>query len=155
MFNWSKLVDGNSSVRNSPDFMYIVVARKQRCEPSFVVALMHTLCVYMGVNWHCRSILGGNQGRHHPQKDPTPDPHPITLQWRHNERNGVSNHQRLECLLNRLFERISKKTLKLRVTGLCEGNPPVTGGFPSQRASNADASYRNATREWLKTIAWK
>ena len=27
---------------------------------------------------------------------------------------------------------------KLRVTGLCEGNPPVTGGFPSQRASNAE-----------------
>ena len=23
-----------------------------------------------------------------------------------------------------------KKTQKLRVTGLCEGNPPVTGGFP-------------------------
>ena len=26
----------------------------------------------------------------------------------------------------------------LPVTGLCEGNPPVTGGFPSQRASNAE-----------------
>ena len=31
-----------------------------------------------------------------------------------------------------------KKTSKRRVTGLCEGNPPVTGGFPSQRASNAE-----------------
>ena len=31
-----------------------------------------------------------------------------------------------------------KKTPKLRVTGLCEGNPPVTDGFPSQRASNAE-----------------
>ena len=29
-----------------------------------------------------------------------------------------------------------KKTLKLRVTGLCEGNPPVTSGIPSQRVSN-------------------
>ena len=27
---------------------------------------------------------------------------------------------------------------KLRVTGLCEGNSPVTGEFPSQRASNAE-----------------
>ena len=27
---------------------------------------------------------------------------------------------------------------KLRVNGLCEGNPHVTGGFPSQRASNAE-----------------
>ena len=31
----------------------------------------------------------------------------------------------------------SKKTSKLRVTGLCEGNSPVTGEFPAQRASNA------------------
>ena len=48
------------------------------------------------------------------------------------------SHRRLGCLLNSLFRRRSKKTSKLRVTGLCEGNPPVTGGFPSQRASNAE-----------------
>ena len=60
-----------------------------------------------------------------------------TLHWRHNERNGVSNHRRLDCLLNRLFRCRSKKTLKLRVTGLCEGNSPVIGEFPAQRASNA------------------
>ena len=57
-----------------------------------------------------------------------------TLQWRHNEPNGVSNHHRLECLLNRLFRRIWKKTSKLHITGLCEGNLGVTSGFPSQRA---------------------
>ena len=34
--------------------------------------------------------------------------------------------------------RRSKKTPKLRVTGLCEGNSPVTGEFPAQRASNAE-----------------
>ena len=61
-----------------------------------------------------------------------------SLQWRHNERDGVSNHIRLHCLLNRLFRRRSKKTSKLRVTGLREGNPPVTGGLPSQRACNAE-----------------
>ena len=38
----------------------------------------------------------------------------IPLQWRHNERDGVSNHRRLDCLLNRLFRRWSKKTSKLR-----------------------------------------
>ena len=32
----------------------------------------------------------------------------------------------------------SKKTPKLRVTGLCDGNPPVTGEFPPQKASNAE-----------------
>ena len=61
-----------------------------------------------------------------------------TLQWRHNERDGVSNHQPHDCLLNRLFRRRSKKTSKLRVTGLCEGNSPVTGEFPSHRASNEE-----------------
>ena len=51
-----------------------------------------------------------------------------TLQWRHDELVGVSNHQRLDCLLNRLFRRRSKKTSKLRFPCLCEGNSPVTTG---------------------------
>ena len=53
-------------------------------------------------------------------------PH-ITLQWRCNERDGVSNHQPHDCLLNRLFRRRPKKTPKLHVTGLCAGNSPVKG----------------------------
>ena len=48
----------------------------------------------------------------------------ITLQWRHNERDCVSNHRRLYCLLNCWFRRRSKKTSKLRVIGLCVGNSP-------------------------------
>ena len=39
-------------------------------------------------------------------------------------------------MLNR-FRRRSKKTSKLRVNGICEGNSPVTGEFPFQKASNA------------------
>ena len=31
-----------------------------------------------------------------------------------------------------------KKTLKLRVIGLCVGNSPVTGEFPVQMTSNAE-----------------
>ena len=46
------------------------------------------------------------------------------LWWRHNDHDSVSNHQPHECLLNRLFRRRSKKTSKLRVTGLCVGNSP-------------------------------
>ena len=42
----------------------------------------------------------------------------------HNDHDGVSNHQPRGCLLNRLFRRRSKKTSKLRVTGLCAGNSP-------------------------------
>ena len=51
---------------------------------------------------------------------------------------GVSNHQRLDCLPNRLFRRRSKDTSKFGVTGLGKRNPPVTDGFPSERASNAE-----------------
>ena len=61
-----------------------------------------------------------------------------TLHWRHNDHDGVSNHQPRGCLLNRLFRRRSKKTSKLRVTGLCAGNSPGTGEFPAQRDSNAE-----------------
>ena len=63
---------------------------------------------------------------------------PPALQWRYNERNSVSNHRRHDCLRNRLFRRRSKKTSKLRVTGLCEGNSPVTGEFRAQRTSNTE-----------------
>ena len=54
-------------------------------------------------------------------------------QWRHNGCDGISNHQPHHCLLGRR----SKKTSKLRVTGLCAWNSPVTGEFPTQMASNA------------------
>ena len=48
----------------------------------------------------------------------------LPLHWRHKDRDGVSNHQPHDCLLNLLFRRRSKKTSKLRVTGLCVGNSP-------------------------------
>ena len=47
-----------------------------------------------------------------------------SLRWRHNDQDGVSNHQPHGCLLNRLFRCRSNKTSKLRVTGLCVGNSP-------------------------------
>ena len=61
----------------------------------------------------------------------------ISLQWRLNGHDGISNHQPHDCLLNRLFGRRSKKTWKLRITGLCAGNPPI-GELSAQRASNAE-----------------
>ena len=61
-----------------------------------------------------------------------------SLRWRHNGLDSVSNHQPPGCLLNRLFRRKSKKTSKLRVTGLCAGNSPGTGEFSAQMASYAE-----------------
>ena len=62
----------------------------------------------------------------------------FTLRWRHSDQDGVSNHQPRDCLFNRLFRRRSKKTSKLRVTGLCAGNSPETGEFPAKMASYAE-----------------
>ena len=62
----------------------------------------------------------------------------MTLRWRHNGSDSVSNHQPYDCLLNYLYRRRSKKTSKLRITGLCVGNSPETGEFPAQMASNAE-----------------
>ena len=62
----------------------------------------------------------------------------VSLLWHHNGRDGVSNHQPHDCLLNRLFRSRSKKTSKLRVTGPCAENSPGTGEFPAQMTSNAE-----------------
>ena len=54
--------------------------------------------------------------------------------------HGVSNHHQLYCLFNCLIKLTIKKASKLHaLPAICEGNPPVTGGFPSQMASNAES----------------
>ena len=67
-----------------------------------------------------------------------PDRLPSSLSSRHNENDGISNHQPQDCLLNCLFRHRSKKTSKLCITGFCVGNTPATVEFPAQRASNAE-----------------
>ena len=72
-----------------------------------------------------------------------------SLRWRHND---VSNHRPLYCLPNRFFRCWSKKASKLRVTGLCEGNSPVTGEFPAQMASyaeNISMWWRHLAKIWF------
>ena len=44
-----------------------------------------------------------------------------------------------------------KETSKLRVTGLCEGNSPATGEFPTQRASHAE----NVSIRWRHHVTNK
>ena len=85
----------------------------------------------------------------------TGDLYQNALQWRHNGRDGLSNHQPHDCLLNRLFRRRSKKTPTLRVTGLCAGNSPVTGEFPAQMASNTEnVSIWWRQHEDIKMVEW-
>ena len=74
----------------------------------------------------------------------------MPLLWRHNGRDGITNHQPHDCLLNRLFRRRSKKTSKLHVTGLCVGNSPMTGEFPAQKASDVEN-----VSIWWRHHAWQ
>ena len=73
-----------------------------------------------------------------------------TLQWRHNERDGVSNHQPHHCLLKTLFRCRSKKKSKLRVTGLCAGNSPVTG----ESSHLMSSSWIQKHHQRLAYISW-
>ena len=68
-----------------------------------------------------------------------------SLQWGHNGRDEVSNHQPHDCLLNRLFRRRSKKTSKLRVTSLFAVNSSVTHEFPAQMASKKNFPLDDVT----------
>ena len=76
--------------------------------------------------------------------------HRATLQYRHNEHDGISNHRSLGCLLNRLFRCTSKKTSKLRVTGPC-----ITNVFATRR-KNFSQWHRSFQRKllshWLKLL---
>ena len=67
---------------------------------------------------------------------------PTSLQWRHNGQDEALNYQPHDCLLNSIFRRKSKKTSKLRITGLCAGNSPVTGEMTSN-AENVPIWWRH------------
>ena len=69
-----------------------------------------------------------------PPRPPQSNP----LQRRHTERDGVSNHQRHECLRNRLAKAQIKENIKAPRHWPLWGNSMVTGEFPAQRTSNAD-----------------
>ena len=58
----------------------------------------------------------------------------ISIQWRHNEHDGATNHQPHECLLK---VRI-KENIKAPRHWPLWGNSSVSGEFPAQRASNAE-----------------
>ena len=68
----------------------------------------------------------------------------FSLQWRHNDQESVSNHQPHGCLLNRLLRSRSKKTSKLRVTGLCAGNSPGPVNSPHK----GSVTWKNVSIWW-------
>ena len=78
----------------------------------------------------------------------------VTLPWRHNERDGVSNQQLLDALLNRLFRLRSKKTSKLIVTGLCEGNSTVTSELSQRNAENVSIWWCHHESDLPSVCLW-
>ena len=84
-----------------------------------------------------------------------------TLQWRLNGRDGDSNLQPHDCLLNRLFRLRSKKTSKLRVTGFVQGihRSPVNSPhkWPVTRKMfpfDVVIMYELSLWAWIKKATW-
>ena len=59
----------------------------------------------------------------------------ITLQWRHNVRDGVSNHQPHHC--SSAHQRKHRSSASLAIVGIWAGNSPMTGKFPAQMPCDA------------------
>ena len=83
-------------------------------------------------SWSCRLRNHERKGNTHASKlTDRLGPHFLAIflnnTVRDTERDGVSNHQPHDCLLNRLIRRRSKETPN---SGFCAGNSPVTGEFP-------------------------
>ena len=106
------------------DYCNLIAHRQHNCHRSWHPHRTH-LTRWPGVlgTWRWR---GGNRWLSHVlvEKRVCFLPSYINYQYSaHYKPDGVSNRQRLDCLLNGLFRRISKKTSKLRVNGLCDRWP--------------------------------
>ena len=81
-----------------------------------------------------------------------------SFQWRHSERNCVSNHWRIDCVLNRLFRRRSKKTPKLRISKQrLSGDVPNVKGSPLNTAKYCLSERRSNSRilnTWHSNQIW-
>ena len=74
-----------------------------------------------------------------------------SLHWRHNGHYCVSNYQPHDCLSNRLFRRRSKKTSKIRVTGLCAGTSPGPVNSPQKESVTRKMfPFDDVIMLWLK-----
>ena len=87
----------------------------------------------------------------------------VTVYWWHKDsqcrdyaRHCVPNHGQFDCLFNSLLRQTLNKSSKLMLLDLFGGKPTVTGGFPSQRASNAEIvsmSWRRFTSSAFCTMS--
>ena len=92
----------------------------------------------VGISWFGACLPGGHNWDHHRGTLS------LKLIWGSGHYKDVimdamaSQITSLTIVYSAVFRRRSKKTSKLCVTGLCEGNSTATGEFPAQMASNAE-----------------
>ena len=65
----------------------------------------------------------------------------ISLQWHHNECDGISNHWRLDLFTQPFVQAEIKEDIRAPRHWPLWGNSPVTSEFPSQRVSNAEKVF--------------
>ena len=76
------------------------------------------------------------------------------LQWRHNERPGVSNHRRRDCLLNRLFRLLIKKTSKPASLAFVRVDSPHKGSV-TRKSFPLDHVIMSRNTRGFFCIAWR
>ena len=131
-------------------FICITFCEKQNCTQGYIcnVALSSELCEHFQFpmfnifseicsNLFFNIVTWISLFLHHNHSVNSPP-----LQWRHNERDGVTNHQPRDSLLNRLFKVQIKVNIKAPSHWSLSGE--FTGDFPAQKASNAE----NASIWW-------
>ena len=67
-----------------------------------------------------------------------------------NGRHGVSNYWSIECLFSSLFRLTTKNHQKSALLSLCERNPPVTGGFPTEVCRHTICCFLAYFQVWYK-----
>ena len=78
---------------------------------------------------------------------------PITLSS--HERRGVSKHRHLRSFSTFCLCAHQRKHRRSALLALCEGNPPVTGGFTSQRSSNAENVFISLRFQPSRFFYWR
>ena len=124
--NWRPTPNNTPPVKSKSDFLkyqvlydfFLSLIWKSREDKKGVSSLSHSsIC-----NWYAvRSfkITKMSQNDHFPGW--------ALLQWRHNERDAVSNHRRLGCLLQQFVQAHTNKNIK------APRHWPLSGEFPGDR----------------------
>ena len=72
----------------------------------------------------------------------------LSSQWRHNERDGISNHYPHDCLLNGLIKAQIKENIK------APRHWPLWGEFPAQITSNTENVSVQLCHHDIRNIPW-